>query len=339
MMRNSLWILFSKYFAGECSETEMEKLNSWIARRDANRIFFNKLQKDQDLIDKYRMMKTVDVDKAWDNLATRIAANADENLTVTIPARNKQYSRKLPFLIGLAASILIITGLLITFKSLVDRRGFETINTSDNYASVTLPDKSKILLNRESKVIYSTDYGTNHRELFLTGEAFFEVTPDVEKPFIVKAGKARIKVIGTSFSVNERAGINKVEVFVEEGRVNLYREEMENTGLLVEPGYIGQLIGNASSKHPNKDDNYMAWKTRKIVFYETKLAEVFRVLEKVYGKKIVVENLEALNWPYTNTFDNQDLESVARVLAETFQFGIEQDRNKIVFTGGNSGVK
>jgi len=74
------------------------------------------------------------------------------------------------------------------------------------------------------------------------------------------------------------------------------------------------------------------------VFSETKRAEVIRVLIKVYGKEIVIENKEALDWLYTNTFDNQDLESVTKVLAETYQFGIEQERNRIVFTGGNSGI-
>jgi ferric-dicitrate binding protein FerR (iron transport regulator) len=113
---------------------------------------------------------------------------------------------------------------------------------------------------------------------------------------------------------------------------------MENTGLLIETGYVGQLSGNAPSKYLNKDENIMAWKTRKIVFSETKLAEVIKVLEKVYGKKIVIENKKALDWPYTNTFDNQNFESVTKVLAETYQFRIEQDRNKIVFTGGKSGI-
>ena len=338
MIRKSLWILFSKYFAGECNDAELEKLENWIAKKDTNRILFNELQKDRESIDKYKMMKTVDVDRAWDNLSKKIAINEDENMTIMIPSRNKQHNRKIPFLIGLAASILIITGLLITYKSLVPRRGFETIYTSENHASVTLSDGSRIFLNRDSKVIYPKEYGLNHRELILTGEAFFEVTPDAEKPFIVKAGNARIKVIGTSFTVNERAGKNRIEVFVEDGKVNLYQEEMENAGILIEPGFVGQLSGNAPSKFINKDENIIAWKTKKIVFSETKLAEVIRVLKKVYGKEIVVENKEALDWPYTNTFDNQDLESVTKVLAETYQFEVKQQRSRIVLTGGNSGI-
>ena len=338
MIRNSLWILFSKYFAGECNESELKKLDNWIVKKNTNRLLFNELQKDRELIDKYKMMKTVDVDRAWDNLSQRISVSEGDNLTIKITDRNKQHNRKIPFLIGLAASILIITGLLVTYKSLVARRGFETIYTSENQATVTLSDGSSIFLNRDSKVIYPKEFGLNSRELILTGEAFFEVTPDKEKPFIVKAGNARIKVIGTSFDVNERAGKNKVEVFVKDGRVNLYQEEMENNGILIDQGYVGQLSGNAPSKYLNKDENILSWKTGKIVFSETKLAEVIRVLKKVYGKEIVIENKEALDWPYTNTFDNQDLESVTKVLAETYQFEVEQERNRIVLTGGNSGI-
>jgi transmembrane sensor len=338
MIRNSLWILFSKYFAGECSEAELEKLNGWIAKKNSNLLLFNKLQKDRDIIDKYKKMKNVDVDKAWDSLSKRIEATGVNNLKFMVPDGNKSKKIKVPFLIGLAASILIVAGLLITFKSIVARRGFETIFTADENASVTLSDGSRIFMNRDSKVMYPKEFGLKQRELYLTGEAFFEVTPDARKPFIVKAGRAMIKVIGTSFTVNERAGKNRIEVFVETGKVSLYQEKMENTGIMIEPGYVGQLAGNSSTKYLNKDDNIMAWKTRKIVFSETRLAEVIKVLEKVYGKHIIIENKEALNWPYTNTFDNQDFESVTKVLVDTYHFGIEQDRNKIVLTGGNSGV-
>ncbi len=345
MIRNSMWILFSKYFAGECNEAEMEKLNKLITGKNTTHLLFNELQKDRELIDKYKMMKTVDVDKAWNKLSKRIEATGDKNLSVpdksgqaVILARSRKNNIKTLFLVGLAASILIVAGLLITYQSIVTRRGFETKYASDKNVSVTLPDGSEIYLNRDSKVMYPKDFGLKQRELILTGEAYFEVTPDTEKPFMVKAGKAVVKVIGTSFAVNERAGKDRVEVFVETGKVSLFQEEMENTGIQIEPGYIGQLTGSSPSKFLNKDNNIIAWKTRKIIFSETKLAEVIKVLEKVYGKEIIIENKEALDWPYTNTFDNQDLESVTRVLAETYQFEVEQDRNKIVLTGGKSGV-
>ena len=338
MIRNSIWILLSKYFAGECSEAELGKLNNWIVKKETNRLLFNELQKDRELIGKYKEMKTVDVDKAWNNLSERIEATGYDNQTNLNPSRYIKNRISAPYLIGFAASILIVTGLLITYKSLVAKRGFETMVASDKNASFALPDGSMILLHRDSKVMYPKDFGIKQRELSLTGEAFFEVTPDADKPFIVKADKARIKVLGTSFAVDERAGKNRIEVFVEKGKVSLYQEEMEHTGILVESGYVGQLTGNMATKYLNKNDNILAWKTGKIIFTETRLAEVINVLEKVYGKEIIIEKKEALNWPYTNTFDNQDLESVTRVLAETYQFGIEQDRDRIVLTGGNSGI-
>jgi transmembrane sensor len=338
MIQRSMWILFSKYFAGECNEGELVKLDNWLSRKKNNRLIFNELEKDKELIGKYKEMKTVDVDKAWNKLSKRIEATGYNNVRTMSSSGRDKNRVKIPLLIGFAASILIAAGLLITYKSLVTGRDFETIAAYDKNTSFTLPDGSVILLNRDSKIVFPKNFGLQQRELNLQGEAFFEVTHDTGKPFIVKAGKARIKVIGTSFAVDERAGKNRIEVYVENGRVSLYEEEMEHAGVLIEPGYIGQLSGNLPAKYLNENDNILAWKTRKIIFADTKLSEVIKVLEKVYGKEIIIENKEALNWPYTGTFDNQDLESVTKVLVENYQFGIEQDRNKIVLTGGNSGT-
>ncbi|MBN2213333.1 MAG: FecR domain-containing protein [Bacteroidales bacterium] len=338
MMRNSLWNLISKYFAGECDEAELVNLHNWISKKESNRLLFNELQRDRELISKYKEMKTVDVDKAWHNLSKRIAGKESDSLITMIPAKNNKPRINAPVLIGLAASVLIIAGLLLTYRSLFTKRVYETIVTSDNHVSLTLPDGSNIFLNRDSKVIYPKKFNSGQRTLNLTGEAFFNVVPDADKPFTVKAGKARIKVIGTSFTVNGRAGNNMIEVYVENGKVSLYKEKLEHTGVMIESGYIGQLAGNQPTKYLNKNDNILAWKTKKIIFSETRLAEVIEVLEKVYGKEIIIENKEALSWPYTGTFNNQDLESVTRVLVENYQFGIEQDRDKIVLTGGNSGI-
>ncbi len=338
MIQKSIWILLSKYFAGECNEDELVKLDNWLSKKKTNHLLFNELQRDKELIGKYKEMKTVDVDKAWNKLSRRIEATGYNNVRTMISSGKDRNRVKVPFLIWFAASILIVAGLLVTYKSLSTRSNFETIAAANKNTTFTLPDGSVIILNRDSKIVYPKDFGIKQRELILKGEAFFEVTHDNSKPFIVKADEARIKVIGTSFAVNERAGKNGIEVYVENGRVSLYKEEMEHAGVMIDPGYIGQLSGNLSTKYLNKNNNILAWKTRKIIFTDTKLSEVIKVLEKVYGKEIIIENKEALNWPYTGTFDNQDLESVTKVLVENYQFGIEQDRNKIVLTGGNSGI-
>ena len=91
---------------------------------------------------------------------------------------------------------------------------------------------------------------------------------------------------------------------------------------------------NTSAIQKNTDKNIIAWKTGIIIFDNTRLSEVLRVLENVYGKEITVKNKEALNWPLSGSFDNQSFESVIRVVAEAHQFKIEQHGDKIVLSGG-----
>ena len=88
---------------------------------------------------------------------------------------------------------------------------------------VSLPDGSKIYLNRNSEFSYRKNFGKHGRNVKLTGEAFFEISPDVSKPFIIDAGKAKVKVVGTSFNVITNNRESAVEVFVKTGKVMLIR--------------------------------------------------------------------------------------------------------------------
>ena len=105
MMKNSYWILVSKYLAGECTEAELERLNSWIEKSNNNRLLLNNLLKDRELIDKYKKMKSVDVDKAWNNVSTRIVAASKDKAITMKPARNLNYRLRLAVTAGIAASI------------------------------------------------------------------------------------------------------------------------------------------------------------------------------------------------------------------------------------------
>ena len=84
-----------------------------------------------------------------------------------------------------------------------------------------LPDGSKIFLNRNSEFSYRSNFGKHRRDVKLTGEAFFEIAPDASKPFIIDAGKAKVKVVGTSFNVITNNSESAVEVFVKTGKVML----------------------------------------------------------------------------------------------------------------------
>ena len=115
---------------------------------------------------------------------------------------------------------------------------------------VSLPDGSNIYLNRNSKFSYRKNFGEHRRDVKLTGEAFFEISPDASKPFIIDAGKARVKVVGTSFNVITNNTESDVEVFVKTGKV-LVSDNSGSQTIQLDPGYVGTMNSKTSAKTLN----------------------------------------------------------------------------------------
>ena len=130
---------------------------------------------------------------------------------------------------------------------------------------IDLPDGSKIYLNRNSELSYRENFGKNKRDVKLTGEAFFEISPDAIKPFIIDAGKASVKVVGTSFNVITNNTESAVEVFVITGKVIL-SDKSGSQSIALEPGYIGTIDSKKSGKSLNDNPNYRSWNTGLLVY-------------------------------------------------------------------------
>ena len=110
-----------------------------------------------------------------------------------------------------------------------------------------MPDGSTIFLNRNSEFSYRSNFGDRSRNVILTGEAFFEIAPDASKPFIIDAGNARVRVVGTSFNVITSNSESAVEVFVKTGKVML-SSNSGSESIALDPGYIGTMDSEISGK-------------------------------------------------------------------------------------------
>jgi len=151
-----------------------------------------------------------------------------------------------------------------------------------------LPDGSFVTLNSNSKLVYPKHFKGNTREVTIYGEAFFDVKPNPEKPFIINAGNARVKVVGTSFNVSAYPETETVEVVVKTGKVQVTNKNAEalsdaNQVFLI-PGEKGTLFNKSSilEKSQNSNLNYLAWKTRDFIFNDMPLNEVFQCLAKIF---------------------------------------------------------
>jgi ferric-dicitrate binding protein FerR (iron transport regulator) len=193
---------------------------------------------------------------------------------------------------------------------------------------ITLPDGSTVFLNRNTRLSYRENFGRHGRNVYLSGEAFFEIAHDEENPFTVDAGKARIKVIGTSFNVLTSNSDSAVEVFVKKGKVMVSDNE-GTTNLILDPGYIGTLNSRSSEKTLNDDPNYLAWNTGVLLYDGQTLDIVFRDLKKVYNMDITADSPGILEhtWTTNGPLDNEPQETIIRLICTSFNLSYTKDGN------------
>jgi len=276
--------------------------------------------------------KEIDVDKAWSKLYSRLNENG---LITEAPVVRKSFIRTSYFRVAAMALLLLGIGsgiLFISDKGLIS--GKTTVATTDNQKNlqVTLPDGSNIFLNRNTKLAYRKDFSRHGRTVTLSGEAFFEIARDESNPFTVDAGKARVKVLGTSFNVITSNSDSAVEVFVKSGQVEVTDNE-EGSNLILDPGFIGRVYPERSEKSVNNDPNYMSWNTGLLVYDGQTLDVVFRDLKRVYNMDIVADDKEILLNTWTSQIDNQSQETIIRIICDSFTLSYTKDGNVYHLSG------
>ncbi|MGC1390941.1 MAG: FecR domain-containing protein, partial [Bacteroidales bacterium] len=158
------------------------------------------------------------------------------------------------------------------------------------------------------------------------GEAFFEISPDVSKPFIIDAGKAKVKVVGTSFNVITNNRESAVEVFVKTGKVLV----VDNSGsqfIQLDPGFVGTVNSKSSAKTLNTNPNYLSWKTGYLDYSGQKLSVVFSDLKRVYNMDIVADDPLILDNPWRSPIVNANEETIINLICRSFNLGYRKDGN------------
>jgi transmembrane sensor len=153
---------------------------------------------------------------------------------------------------------------------------------------VILPDGTKVWLNAASSLRFPTAFSDKDRTVLLTGEAYFEVAPGKDKPFIVQAGETRTTVLGTHFDVMAYADEKAIRTTLLEGAVKM---EKDQTGSLLEPGDQGAFEPGSdklTTKKVNVDAT-VAWKDGYYYFDRTKMEDVMRQISRWYDVDIVYQ--------------------------------------------------
>ncbi|HCY40771.1 MAG TPA: hypothetical protein DHV48_05365 [Prolixibacteraceae bacterium] len=184
-------------------------------------------------------------------------------------------------------------------------------------SQVVLPDGSKVWLNAESTIKFQVPFQENSRNIDIVGEAFFDVVKNPDRPFFVQSGNVKVKVLGTRFNYKAFADDENIEVVLEEGKIALnLQSDSKNKETILIPGDRA-VIEKESSKTTVRNENinkYIAWHTGKLVFDNSPMSEVARLLERWYGVEVRVQDTEIMNYRFTTTFENESLFQVIELL-------------------------
>jgi transmembrane sensor len=327
------WEELAKFMANEMDSEELMKFNDRLDKSDNNKKLVQQVKSDWENMKNYKNDKEFDTDKAWERLHSKFENDGLlDNIKET--GRKNNYS----LLVRIAA--IFILGILVTsiaYYLLNDTQKTnwqiaETYKNKDNL-KVELADGSIVYLNANSKLYYPEKFSEKSRVVEFDGDAFFEIAKNPQRPFIIKAKGAEIKVLGTSFNVNTNIESKELEVLVETGKVKLSSMENEKNYVTLVPGEMGTLKGKNVSQHKNTDKNYLSWKTKYFVFNEgIKLGEAIKILNRAYHTEIKCANDQICEKVLNSTHNNESLETVLKIICDPYSLKIKKEDGIIILT-------
>jgi ferric-dicitrate binding protein FerR (iron transport regulator) len=177
-------------------------------------------------------------------------------------------------------------------------------------ARIFFQDGTEVFLNADTRIRYPERFGLLRREVWLDGEAYFNVKENKRRPFEVHSQNTTVEVLGTSFNVNSYRENDKIRVTLDEGSIAF---RTQHNGYTLSPGQLaeydkitGQLVVT-NLMHPS---NLSLWKNNVLYFYDSPLSEVITVLERRFNVEFNLLTPEALAYSYTLTTRHQSLDSV-----------------------------
>lgn len=209
-------------------------------------------------------------------------------------------------------------------------------NSKGMKSIIQLADGSKVWLNADSKILYPPLFEGNTREVFLNGEAFFEVAKNPQKPFIIHLANGTVRVLGTSFNIRAYDNEKIVETSVATGKVAFipkYKNDSRRQDtVFLTPNNKVRYIFNAEkiAVLPTLATDDKAWTEGRMIFKAMRLQDIATELERNFGKKVVFADDEAKEYILTGSFQNNTLEEVMYYLSKTKGFYFKITNNDLL---------
>jgi ferric-dicitrate binding protein FerR (iron transport regulator) len=271
--------------------------------------------------------------------------------------------RKVSWLLKIsAAAVVLIAAAFFIVRSLSsnsDKASKMFLAAVGERKNIQLPDGSDVTLNAGSRIEILGDFGKSTRDVFLEGEAFFDVKHNAKLPFVVHTAAMDVKALGTAFNVKAYLDERSTETSLIRGLVEITLKENNNRTMLLYPnqkirwehpvskkaaGSPGPSNNNNNADEPvslvkslvvtdEGSIREVAWKDNKLVFDNELFADVALLLERWYGAEIEFSDDAIRYYRFTGSFEKEDIHTVLDFLKESkaFNYRIEQGEQLKVY--------
>lgn len=236
--------------------------------------------------------------------------------------------------VSIAASVacLLVTGLyLMEIRTGQELTYYETTAVPDAKTKVVLPDSSVVWLNANACLRYPREFTGQTREVTISGEAFFDIRKNAQKPFIVQTSQIGIRVLGTTFNVDAQA--DKTEITLLTGKIELYKNDHPSTSLrTLSPGEQAVFTTRDEGLHVSaiRPASANSWVTGRFVFRDSTLEEIMKELARAFHVKIHIENENLRHQTFNADFVGQEtLDEILSIMQITAHYKIEKYKGEI----------
>ena len=314
--------LLSRYLNGECTEKEKKGVEKFIQENLKNEPGIDSFNSKEQLRSKAKIQQEV-----WQELMLGYPVN-----------------RKFPVTwMRWAASFLLIAtvGFLIYYLPAFRENPAQTNYITKEVprgqkTTIQLPDGSLVKLNALSNLKFPETFSEELREVHLTGEAFFEVKRNTEKPFVVKSGSLQTTVLGTSFNVRAYPDEAQIAVTVATGKVSVQNADTTLSQLLLPADQAVYDIASSTLQKRKADlDKCLAWRDGVIRFEDITMKQAADILEKWFDVDIIFTSTKTAQCNVNSIYENESLENILESLS--FINGLQYeftDAKTIEITGG-----
>ena len=332
-----------KHLNGTASAREQAWLRRWIAdKNNRERLdeVIGELLREEDL--PYDGIIENEEARIWNHIYTKLKPTVRRNRQYPVPVEIKNNVNRIFLLKRIAAMLvfLVAVGAVLWFFVNSDTSRLSTQNAlvsphekktnAGEKVLISLPDGSKVKLNSLSRLRYTGDFNATERKVFLTGEAFFEVAANEQKPFTVVSGKIETAVTGTSFNIKSFSD-STAAIAVTSGNV-LVKDRLGSNTIALEKNEMASISLNDRVWRKSDFDykKVIGWKDGILVFENAGFEKILERLASWYGVEFEVLGKANADILINTTYHNDPLERILHGLSFTYNFNFEMQKKRII---------